>query len=211
MNTERSGGRALAAVFTGPGRPLELREFPVPKPGRGEILVDITCATICGSDAHTYHGRRTEPTPCVLGHEIVGRIVAFGPETPRIDLAGEPLAAGDRITWTLAASCGECFYCRRGLPQKCEHLFKYGHVAIAPGREFTGGFAECCVLRAGTGVMKLPDSIPDALAAPANCAMATVAASLRLAGYLEGATVLVMGCGVLGLNAVAMALSLIHI
>jgi putative phosphonate catabolism associated alcohol dehydrogenase len=205
MNTERSGGLALAAIFTGPGKPLELREFPVPKPGRGEVLVDITCATICGSDQHTFHGRRTEPTPCVLGHEIVGRIVAFGPEAPRNDLAGSPLAPGDRVTWTLAASCGECFYCKKGLPQKCEHLFKYGHVAATPGREFTGGFAECCILRAGTGILRLPDDLSDALAAPANCATATVAASLRLAGPVEDATVVVMGCGVLGLNAIAMA------
>ena len=205
MNTERSGGLALAAVFSGHGRPFDLLEFPVPAPGRGEVLVDISCSTICGSDLHTWHGRRQEPTPCILGHEIVGRIVAFGPGAPRTDLRGEPLAEGDRITWTLAASCGECFFCKRGLPQKCEHLFKYGHSAIAPGREFSGGFAECCVLTAGTGIVKLPDGLSDALAAPANCAVATVAAAFRLAGPVEGSTVAVFGCGVLGLTAAAMA------
>ncbi|MCW1887367.1 zinc-binding dehydrogenase [Luteolibacter flavescens] len=205
MNTERSGGRALAAVFSGHGEPFRLEEFPVPLPGRGEVLVDVTCSTICGSDLHTWHGRRQEPVPCVLGHEIVGRIVAFGPGAPRIDLRGELLHEGDRITWTLAASCGECFFCTRGVPQKCEHLFKYGHSAIAPGREFSGGFAEFCLLTAGTGIVKLPDEMPDALAAPANCAVATVAAAFRLAGPVEGATVAIFGCGVLGLNATAMA------
>jgi putative phosphonate catabolism associated alcohol dehydrogenase len=208
MNTERTGGRALAAVFTGHGHPFELREFPVPAPGRGEVLVDISCSTICGSDLHTWHGRRQEPVPCVLGHEIVGRVVAFGPGAPRADLRGEPLLEGDRITWTLAASCGGCFFCTRGLPQKCEHLFKYGHSAIAPGHEFSGGFAECCLLRPGTGIVKLPDTIADPMAAPANCAVATVAAAFRLAGPVEGTTVAILGCGVLGLTAVAMARSL---
>ena len=205
MNTERSSGRALAAVFSGHGEPFRLEEFPVPLPGRGEVLVDVSCSTICGSDLHTWHGRRQEPVPCVLGHEIVGRIVAFGPGGPRVDLRGEPLTEGDRITWTLAASCGECFFCVRGLPQKCEHLFKYGHSSIAPGREFSGGFAECCLLTPGTGIMKLPDVLTDVLAAPANCAVATVAAAFRLAGPVEGATVAVVGCGVLGLTATAMA------
>ncbi len=205
MNTERSSARALAAVFSGHGQPFRLEEFPIPAPGRGELLVDVSCSTICGSDLHTWHGRREEPVPCVLGHEIVGRIVAFGPGAPRIDLRGEPLTEGDRITWTLAASCGECFFCTRGLPQKCEHLFKYGHSSISPGREFSGGFAECCLLNAGTGIVKLPDALPDVLAAPVNCAIATVAAAFRLAGPVEGATVAVLGCGVLGLTAAAMA------
>ncbi len=205
MNTERSSARALAAVFSGHGQPFRLEEFPIPAPGHGEILVEITCSTICGSDLHTWHGRRQEPVPCVLGHEIVGRIAAFGPGSPRTDLRGEPLAEGDRITWTLAASCGACFFCRNDLPQKCEHLFKYGHSSIRPGREFSGGFAECCLLAAGTGIVKLPDGMADTLAAPANCAVATVAAAFRLTGPVEGATVAILGCGVLGLTAAAMA------
>lgn len=205
MITERSSARALAAIFSGSGQPFRLEEFPIPRPGPGEVLVEIMCSTICGSDLHTWHGRRQEPTPCVLGHEIVGRIVSFGARAPRIDLKGDDLTEGDRITWTIAASCGDCFFCRRGLPQKCEHLFKYGHNAIAPGREFSGGFAECCILTAGTGIVKLPENLTDILAAPANCAVSTVAAAFRLAGPIEGSTVAVLGCGVLGTNAVAMA------
>jgi alcohol dehydrogenase len=201
----RSQSRALAAIFSGHGQPFRLEEFAIPQPARGEILVDITCSTICGSDLHTWHGRRMEPTPCILGHEIVGRIAAFGAESPRTDMRGEFLQVGDRITWTIAASCGECFFCKNGLPQKCEHLFKYGHNAIAPGKEFSGGFAECCILTPGTGIVKLPDGLSDMIAAPANCAVSTVAAALRLAGTVEGATIAVLGCGVLGVNAIAMA------
>lgn len=184
---------------------MELQEFPIPKPDEGELLVNITCSTICGSDLHTWHGRRSEPTPCILGHEITGRIAAFGRNTPRTDLRGIPLQIGDRITWTLAASCGHCFFCRRGLPQKCESLFKYGHTSIAPGREFSGGFAECCILTPGTGVLRLPDELNDEIAAPANCAVATVAAAFRQSESPNGGTVVVMGCGVLGLTACAMA------
>ncbi len=205
MTLPRSSSRALAAIFSGQGQPFCLKEFDKPRPGRGEMLVDVTCSTICGSDLHTWHGRRIEPTPCVLGHEIVGRIAAFGEQAPRMDLKGQILSEGDRITWTIAASCGQCFFCHRGLPQKCERLFKYGHNAISPGKVFSGGFAECCILHAGTGILKLPEALPDVLAAPANCAVSTVAAALRLAESVEGSVVAVMGCGVLGLNAIAMA------
>lgn len=196
---------ARAAVFSGAGHPFQFEDFSIPSPGAGQVLVKITCSTICGSDLHTWHGRRMEPTPCVLGHEIVGNIIAFGTGVRREDLRGDALTEGDRITWTIAASCGECFYCGHDLPQKCETLFKYGHAAISSGREFSGGFAEYCLLRAGTGIVKLPETLSDELAAPANCAVATITAAHRLAGDPTGATVLILGCGVLGLNAAAMA------
>ncbi|RYD31751.1 MAG: alcohol dehydrogenase [Verrucomicrobiaceae bacterium] len=205
MNTTSDTLHGRAAVFSGSGNPFELRHFPIPHPVGGEILVRVTCSTICGSDLHTWHGRRQEPTPCVLGHEIVGTIIDFGHDALREDLRGVTLEKGDRITWTLAASCGDCFYCIRGLPQKCETLFKYGHSRLSPGGEFSGGFAEYCLLRQGTGLIRLPDDLPDALAAPANCAVATVAAACRLAGDLRDSSVLVLGCGVLGLTAIAMA------
>lgn len=112
-----------------------------------------------------------------------------------------------RVTWTLAASCGECFFCQRGLPQKCEALVKYGHTALDPARAFKGGYAEYCLLLQGTGVLRLPETLPDALAATANCAASTVAASLRLLAAttpLPGSDVLVLGAGTLGLTACAM-------
>jgi alcohol dehydrogenase len=142
----------------------------------------------------------------VLGHEIVGIIAAFGPDAPRTDLAGAPLALGDRITWTIAASCGACFFCAHGLPQKCESLFKYGHSALTAG-VFSGGYAEYCRLVAGTGILRVPPSLPDALAATANCTVSTIAASLRLLSAttpVRDSVVLVMGAGALGLTACAM-------
>jgi alcohol dehydrogenase len=194
-------------VFLGAHQPLEVQSFPVPQLGNGEVLVRVSCTTICASDLHTVHGRRPCPTPCVLGHEIVGTIAAFGPDAPRIDLAGLPLDHGDRVTWTLAASCGSCFYCQRGLPQKCEALFKYGHTARLSERAFAGGYAEYCILVPGTGILRLPATLADELAAPANCTASTVAAALRLVRVttsLRESVVLVLGAGALGLTACAM-------
>lgn len=197
--------RAIAAVFHGPNQPLRMQEFDVAEPSGGEVLVRVTACTICGSDIHTYDGRRSAPAPSILGHEIIGRIEAFGPGAPRSDAGGAPLEIGDRVTWSVVAHCGDCFYCRRGLPQKCEAMVKYGHEPLRPGAELTGGLADRCLLAPGTTILRLPDGLDDAVACPASCATATVAASLRAAGPLSGGTVLVQGAGMLGLTACAMA------
>ena len=199
------GRRAVAAVFHGPGQPLRAQAFDAADPAGGETLVRVTACTICGSDLHTYDGRRSAPTPSVLGHEIIGRVEAFGPDAPRRDAAGQPLGVGDRVTWSVVAHCGGCFYCTRGLPQKCETMVKYGHEPLRPGGELTGGLADYCRLAPGSTVLRLPDGLPDAVACPANCATATVAAAYRAAGPVAGGAVLVHGAGVLGLTACAMA------
>ena len=116
---------ASIALFHGAGQPFELCERKIVTPNRDEVLVRVSLATICGSDLHTFTGRRAAPVPCVLGHEAVGRIAY---PTKVRDAYGEPLHEGDRVTWSLMAACGACRYCNeRDLPQKCERLFKYGH------------------------------------------------------------------------------------
>jgi len=199
--------KARASVFVGAGQPLEMRAFAVPALGPDEALVRVDCTTLCGSDLHTYLGRRHVPTPTVLGHEVVGRIVAFGPQHTRRDWRGTPLDIGDRISWAVAASCGECFFCRHELPQKCARLFKYGHQSCAAGHPLSGGLAEYCHLAAGSAMLRVPAEIPDAVAASANCAFATAAAALRTAGGGSGKSVLIQGAGLLGLSAAAMARS----
>jgi putative phosphonate catabolism associated alcohol dehydrogenase len=198
----------VAAVFHGPATPIEFREIPLPRLQDQEILVEVVACTMCGSDLHSLHGRRPVPTPTILGHEILGRIAEFGPHASRLDAADRELSVGDRVTWGVVASCGDCFYCLRRLPQKCERQTKYGHEPIRPGRELTGGLAGHCVLAAGTAVFRVPDHLSDAVVCPANCATATVGAALDAAGPLVGARVLVMGCGMLGLTAAAWARSL---
>ncbi len=194
-----------AVLFFGPDRPWELRTMQTPEPQGHEILVKVLACTLCGSDLHSIAGKRAVHVPCVLGHEIVGQIDVFGPEAAHLDANGQPLLLGDRVVWSVVASCGACFYCRRGLPQKCERGFKYGHQAHEKGRGWSGGFAEHCTLVRGTHVVRLPDSISLAAACPLGCATSTIAAAMRQLNVQSGESVLVIGAGMLGLTACAMA------
>jgi alcohol dehydrogenase len=192
--------------------PFEFRDIAVPELRGAEILVEVVACTLCGSDVHSLEGRRTVPVPTILGHEILGRVAAFGPNAPRCDAAGHPVKLGDRIAWSIVASCGDCFYCRRSLPQKCERQTKYGHEPLGPGRVLTGGLAGDCVLVPGTALYRVPEGLDDAVACPASCATATVGAALEAASSpsygLAGRRVLVMGTGMLGVTTVAWARSL---
>jgi putative phosphonate catabolism associated alcohol dehydrogenase len=195
---------SLAAVFRAVGAPLALERFPIPAPRGREAVVRVSCATICGSDLHSYFGRRPSPTPSILGHEMVGQIVAAGPDGAR-DFRGVLLKAGDRVTWSMVWSCGQCFYCTHGLRPKCERLMKFGHEEISPERALIGGMAEYCQLREGTAIFRVPDRVPDTVASPANCATATVAAVFRNAGRVRDEIVVIHGAGMLGQTACAMA------
>lgn len=199
--------RSLAAVFHSAGEPLELREFVLPALQAGEALVRVTCCTICGSDLHTIRGDRPVADPTVLGHEMIGRIVELPKEGPAIcDVVGTPLAINDRVTWAVAASCGTCFFCEHDVPQKCQTLFKYGH-ETTERHALSGGLAEYCHLTRGTAIVRVPDSLSDHVACPANCATATVAAAIRTAGGCGGKSVVIHGAGMLGLTTAAMAAS----
>ncbi len=193
-----------AAIFHGPDRPLELREIPFPALAAGEVLVDVECCTLCGSDLHTFGGRRTTPLPTILGHEIMGHVAEIASDEPLLDFRGVPVDVGDRITWSVAAHCGGCFFCRRGLPQKCDRLFKYGHESIDGPHPLSGGLAEHCHLSRGTSIFKIDETLLREVACPASCATATVACALRAAGDVSGAIALVQGAGTLGLTACAM-------
>ena len=195
---------AQCAVFQRPGEPLVLRQVPIPQPSAGEVLVEVSCCTICGSDLHTLRGDRPAPGPVVLGHEIVGRVAELPSNGTICAMDGSRLAVGDRISWSLVASCGSCFYCRESLPQKCEQLFKYGHQALSDDRPLAGGLATHCQLVAGTSIVRVPDGLPDSVACPVNCATATIAATARAAGDCQGRSVLIQGAGMLGLTAAAM-------
>ncbi len=197
-----------AVVFDGHSGELRAETFPIPQPRGGEMVVRVLGSTLCGSDLHSFDGRRSVPVPTILGHEIVGEIASFGETAARNDFGGQPITIGDRITWAIVANCGRCLMCERGLPQKCLHGTKYGHEAFRPGRELLGGLAEHCLLVEGTAAVKLPDELPLSVACPASCATATVAAAMEAAGTLTDRSVCVIGAGMLGLTACAMALAL---
>ena len=191
------------ALFGGNSNPFEIKQLASIDLLQGEILVRVTCCTICGSDLHTFCGRRTGPIPAVLGHEIIGIVENWSGSTPT-DYLGNQIQVGQRITWGLSASCNNCSFCKKGIPQKCESLFKYGHAKF-DGRP-TGGLADRCVLVPGTTIYPIPDHVPDEVACPANCATATVFAALRLVeevSEIRGKRVLITGLGMLGLTACA--------
>lgn len=196
---------SLAAVFDGVADQLELRRLPLPTLQPSEVLVRVLGCTLCGSDLHSVEGRRAVPVPTVLGHEIVGEIVELGSNAPSHDLARHELKVGDRVTWAIVASCGRCGFCERGLPQKCLNSVKYGHEPFRDGQELLGGLAEHCLLVAGTAIVRLPDELPLEVVCPASCATATIAAALEAAGDLNGRSVCLIGAGMLGLTACAMA------
>ncbi len=185
-----------AQIFDGPGQPFRLERLPIPTPGPGERVVAIRCATLCGSDVHTVEGRRREPTPAILGHEGIGDVVTAG--------AGVENDVGRRVTWTLADSCGHCRFCQQfDLPQKCDDLFKYGHAGLTDGTGLNGTYASHVLLRQGTHLVDIPDTISDSVAAPANCALATAVAAIdALPDRLE--RVLIQGAGLLGFYAAAL-------
>ncbi|MCA9178719.1 MAG: alcohol dehydrogenase catalytic domain-containing protein [Planctomycetales bacterium] len=203
---------SLAAVYEGRPGQLALRELPAPELRDGEVLVEVLGCTLCGSDLHTIHGRRETGTPVVLGHEIVGRVRSSAGAVR--DIAGAELRTGDRVTWSIASSCGQCFYCQRDLPQKCLTLFKYGHRSgsESAAAELRGGLAELCLLDARAAILRLPEDLSLESACPANCATATVAAALEAAAAAlspamndwTGRQVVVTGAGMLGLTAAAM-------
>jgi Aldehyde dehydrogenase family/Alcohol dehydrogenase GroES-like domain len=119
---------AKAAVYEAPNMPFVLKEFPVRPAQRGEVLVRVTMSTICRSDIHSYEGRRPNPCPGILGHEIIGVIEELGAGVDK-DMRGDPLEVGDRITWSEYFFDGQCYYRDvLDMPQKCHGVRKYGHV-----------------------------------------------------------------------------------
>ncbi|TCC36140.1 zinc-binding dehydrogenase [Kribbella speibonae] len=188
---------ATAAIWSGVEAGFSVGTLPLPVLRPGEVLVRTELATICGSDLHTINGDRPTPLPTVLGHEAIGHVVATGGDVT--------VGVGDRITWTIGTSCGACRRCLRGIPQKCLSVRKYGHEAIDDHWKLNGGFGTYVHLVAGTGLVKLPDHLPAAVATPANCATATVTCAARRTGLTADDVVVVLGCGMLGLTAVAYA------
>ncbi|CDP86025.1 MULTISPECIES: zinc-binding dehydrogenase [Mycolicibacterium] len=182
-----------AAVWTGSG--VDMRTVPVPELGDGEVLVRVRLATVCGSDLHTVMGRRPAPCPSVLGHEAVGDVVAVGP--------GADAQVGQRVIWSVTVVCGSCSRCRSGLSAKCLSVRKVGHEPFDGDWPLSGSYAAHVVLPRGTTIVAVPGTLPDAVAAPAACATATVMATLEAAGDLKARRVLINGAGMLGLTAVA--------
>jgi D-arabinose 1-dehydrogenase-like Zn-dependent alcohol dehydrogenase len=155
--THPTAGRV--AVFSKPNAPFQVESYPLRAPGPREALVRVSMSTICRSDIHSYQGHRPSPCPGLLGHEIVGRIVALGQELT-CDMRGEILAIGDRITWSeFFIPHGNYFTDVLDLPQKSPGVEKYGHMAVTTAPHHHGGFAEYCYVLPKSWILRLPDKM----------------------------------------------------
>ena len=193
------------AVYAAPNAPFELRDLPLRAPRAGEVLVRIRMSTICRSDIHSWQGHRPNPCPGVLGHEIIGDIAALGQGVDR-DMRGEPLAVGNRITWSEYLIPGADYFGDvLDLPQKTRGVEKYGHMAVDVEPHHHGGFGEYCYVLPGSWILRLPESLSDEEATPINCGVATMVAATEAANLRIGDTVLVQGLGLLGLYGAAIA------
>ncbi len=151
------------------GTPLVMREREVPRPGKGEILIEVAACGVCRTDLHVVDGDLKDPKlPIVPGHEIVGRVAATGQ-----DVSG--FAHGERVgvPW-LGATCGVCPYCRSGRENLCD-------APLFTGYTRDGGYATHTVADARY-CFPLPEGPDDAALAPLLCAGLIGWRSYRMAG-----------------------------
>lgn len=139
------------------GRPLRLAELPIPVPKEDEVLLRVHACGVCRTDLHVMDGELTNPkTPLVLGHEIVGVLVAKGQEVAQYTI-GQRLG----VPW-LGYTCGQCNYCVTNHENLCDN-------ARFTGYTLDGGFAEYALANQHY-CFALPDTYSDAEAAPLLCA-----------------------------------------
>jgi threonine 3-dehydrogenase len=171
---------------------LEIQKVPVPAIGATEVLVRVKAASICGTDLHIYGWDRWSQgrikPPVTLGHEFCGVVESVGEKVTAV----EP---GDSVSAEMHVNCGHCHQCRLGEAHICQNL-------KIIGIDMDGAFAEFVKIP-GTNIWKLDPAIPEQYAAildPLGNAVHTV-----LAGAIAGQTVLVTGCGPIGLMSIAVA------
>jgi alcohol dehydrogenase, propanol-preferring len=154
-----------AMVLNEPKRPLELREVPKPKPGRGQLLVRVSACAICRTDLHVVDGELPKPKlPLIPGHQIVGRIEQIGEQAnSKFEIRNSTFAIGDRvgIPW-LGWTDGDCRYCRSGRENLCDRARFTGYTIDGGYAEFTVADARYC--------FHLPERYDDVAVAPFLCA-----------------------------------------
>lgn len=191
------------AVMVHPGQ-IEIEERPVPAPGPGQALVEVTAVGVCGSDVHWYTegriGERSVNAPLVLGHESAGIVRALGPGAgrPGADRPGtRRLEVGQRVTMEPGVPCGRCDACRRGRYNLCPDVRFFGTPPV------DGTFARY-VAHDADFCYPLPDHLSDdagALLEPLSVAIW----SAWKAHIAVGDRVLVTGAGPIGLLVAAVA------
>jgi S-(hydroxymethyl)glutathione dehydrogenase/alcohol dehydrogenase len=199
--------KVTAAVLREARTPFEIHELDLQEPGAGEVLVRIAAAGVCHSDYHLVSGATKHPVPVVAGHEGAGVVEAVG--------AGvNDVRVGDHVVLSWTPDCGECFYCVRGKPNLCETytgpiwagVMLDGTPRLSlkgkPIYHYCGlaSFATHAVVPQQSCIVARKD-VPLEVAALVGCAVATgVGAAMLTAGVRPGDSVVVYGCGGVGLS-----------
>lgn len=193
-----------AAVIPAPGMPVEIREIPEPSLEPGSALLEIERSEVCGTDVHLQAGRLdATPFPFIPGHVSVGRLGKIRGQLR--DAEGRPFAEGDRATFLdVHRTCHACWYClvakaTTRCPERKVYGITYG---LADG--LTGGWAEALYLKPGTRVLHL-DGVDTERFMAGGCALPTALHAIERAAVEIAQSVLVLGCGPVGLSAIALA------
>jgi S-(hydroxymethyl)glutathione dehydrogenase/alcohol dehydrogenase len=202
-----------AAVLSQIGGPLVVEEIPRPRPRAGEVLVKVTACGVCHTDLHVIKGEVKFPLPAVLGHEISGVVEEVGPGVNGVK-------ARDPVVCTFIMPCGHCSYCVRGRDDLCETFFAMNRLRgtlydgesrlrRADGSTLAmysmAGLAEYAVVPA-SDVFPAPPNLPLADACILGCAIMTAFGAVKnQAQVLPGETVVVVGAGGVGSNAIQLA------
>ena len=182
-----------AVIKAKPGPGAELVDMETPVPGPDQVLVKVLATSICGTDLHIYEWNewaqaRIKNLPQVMGHELCGEVLELGKDVKNVK-------KGDIISAETHIACGHCFLCQTGN----RHICINGKIF---GVDVNGVFAEYAVVP-GANAWILDEKIPKDFASvmePLGNAVHTV-----LAGEITGNTVLVTGCGPIGVMSVAVS------
>ncbi|QSZ49074.1 S-(hydroxymethyl)mycothiol dehydrogenase [Arthrobacter sp. D5-1] len=189
-------------VVRSKGAPVTLETILVPEPGPGEALVDILTSGVCHTDLHYKLGGISDDFPFLLGHEATGVVSAVGPDVTDV-------APGDRVVLNWRAVCGNCRACNRGQAQYCFNTHNATQkMTLEDGTELSpalgiGAFIEKTLVAAGQCTKVDPDADAAAVGLLGCGVMAGLGAALNTGGVKRGDSVAVIGCGGVGVAAIA--------
>ncbi len=189
---------ARAVVLDKPLGTFRVEDFPVPDPAPGTVLLRMELSGCCATDAHTYLGQWQTAFPVLLGHENVGRVEATGPGGQQ-DFLGRDLHSGDRV-FARWGWCGQCYECRTLQPRRCRNRSGYGGTPTP----FSGGFAEYLYVSAPQSTFMLKMDAPASTAVLSE-PLGVAVTAVRRAQPRLGDTVVVQGCGAIGLLTLGLA------
>src|SRR5713101_850307 len=194
-----------AIVMTGPGRPLERRTFPAPRPRPGGAVLETVATEVCGTDVHLHHGRLSGvPYPIIPGHVNCGRVLETN--GPLLDVEGRPIRPGALVTFfDVFDTCGNCWYCLVAkAATRCPKRRVYGITTCADDG-LLGGWAQRIEILPGVKVLPLPEGLDPLDFMGGGCGLPTGFHAVERAEIAMGDTVVIQGSGPVGLNAAIFA------